>query len=404
MLTRCPACQTVFRVSPEQLGARQGRVRCGHCLNAFDALHNGVEDTLRGNDDAPADAAPTDTTAAPAGQPPSAPSLERMASPPAVPPEAEQAPLGVGLDFELELELDEDDAGAPPTEEDQPPANVTLPAVVHTRANPIGPACPTRLLDEWEAAEARDESSDDVPGATPVGVAPGSGETPATDQPHAARTMEPAGEAVPAAPLSESGAGPASAAAILTRDSSDADDDGPLAASIPVGPPRPGKTVETPASRRRTLGIALGGLVACLLVQGVFLLRQPLSQAFPGLRGPLVALCEHLGCTLPLPREVGEISIEATDLHPEPGGQGNFVLHATLRNRAAFPQAYPYVELSLTDAADKPLVRRVFSPEEWAPGVPPTEGFAAKGTAVVVLPFSATGVAAVGYRVYAFYP
>jgi predicted Zn finger-like uncharacterized protein len=38
MLTRCPSCQTVFRLSQEQLNARQGKVRCGHCFNPFNAL------------------------------------------------------------------------------------------------------------------------------------------------------------------------------------------------------------------------------------------------------------------------------------------------------------------------------------------------------------------------------
>jgi predicted Zn finger-like uncharacterized protein len=38
MLTRCPSCQTFFRLSPEQLNARQGKVRCGHCFTPFNAL------------------------------------------------------------------------------------------------------------------------------------------------------------------------------------------------------------------------------------------------------------------------------------------------------------------------------------------------------------------------------
>ena len=38
MLTRCPACSTTFRVTPEQLKARSGRVRCGRCDHRFNAL------------------------------------------------------------------------------------------------------------------------------------------------------------------------------------------------------------------------------------------------------------------------------------------------------------------------------------------------------------------------------
>jgi predicted Zn finger-like uncharacterized protein len=40
MLTRCPHCQTQFRVRAEQLTIRQGRVRCGVCQQAFNALES----------------------------------------------------------------------------------------------------------------------------------------------------------------------------------------------------------------------------------------------------------------------------------------------------------------------------------------------------------------------------
>lgn len=38
MQTRCPHCQTRFRVTTEQLKLRQGQVRCGACRAVFDAL------------------------------------------------------------------------------------------------------------------------------------------------------------------------------------------------------------------------------------------------------------------------------------------------------------------------------------------------------------------------------
>jgi predicted Zn finger-like uncharacterized protein len=38
MVTRCPSCNTVFRVTPPQLQARQGKVRCGRCMMVFDGF------------------------------------------------------------------------------------------------------------------------------------------------------------------------------------------------------------------------------------------------------------------------------------------------------------------------------------------------------------------------------
>ena len=38
IVTRCPACNTVFRVAPPQLQARNGMVRCGRCLTVFNGF------------------------------------------------------------------------------------------------------------------------------------------------------------------------------------------------------------------------------------------------------------------------------------------------------------------------------------------------------------------------------
>ena len=43
MKSRCPNCQTVFRVTPEQLRARAGKVRCGQCQAVFNALDSLLE-------------------------------------------------------------------------------------------------------------------------------------------------------------------------------------------------------------------------------------------------------------------------------------------------------------------------------------------------------------------------
>jgi predicted Zn finger-like uncharacterized protein len=42
MFARCPQCQAVFRVTPAQLQARGGMVRCGHCQTPFRADLNQV--------------------------------------------------------------------------------------------------------------------------------------------------------------------------------------------------------------------------------------------------------------------------------------------------------------------------------------------------------------------------
>ena len=121
-------------------------------------------------------------------------------------------------------------------------------------------------------------------------------------------------------------------------------------------------------------------------------------------RPALESLCAGLGCELPLPRHAADIAIESSDIQPDASREAYFTLHATLRNRAAFQQAWPHVEITLTDARDKALVRRVLAPAQWLPADAPKEAFPTKGEVAIRVAFEAPGVAAAGYRVYAFYP
>src|SRR5688500_17780450 len=38
LVTRCPRCNTLYRVVPAQLQARGGQVRCGRCMHVFDGF------------------------------------------------------------------------------------------------------------------------------------------------------------------------------------------------------------------------------------------------------------------------------------------------------------------------------------------------------------------------------
>ncbi len=42
IITRCPTCETAFRVTPEQLDAANGMVRCGKCIGVFNAPEHQV--------------------------------------------------------------------------------------------------------------------------------------------------------------------------------------------------------------------------------------------------------------------------------------------------------------------------------------------------------------------------
>lgn len=163
------------------------------------------------------------------------------------------------------------------------------------------------------------------------------------------------------------------------------------------------------ASRHPGLNHALWAAAATLLglgvlAQGVLVFRNEIALSSPQMRPALESLCAGLGCDLPLPRHAADIAIESSDIQPDANREAYFTLHATLRNRADFQQAWPHVEITLTDARDKALVRRVLAPAEWLPAGTPKDAFPARGETAIRVAFEARGVAAAGYRVYAFYP
>ena len=102
-------------------------------------------------------------------------------------------------------------------------------------------------------------------------------------------------------------------------------------------------------------------------------------------------------------RDASALSIEASDLQADPAHKGLLKLTATVRNRAAYAIAYPYLELTLTDPSDAIVARRAFPPAAYAPTR--VGGIAGNGELVVTMFFDASATSQqAGYRLYLFYP
>ncbi len=105
--------------------------------------------------------------------------------------------------------------------------------------------------------------------------------------------------------------------------------------------------------------------VAALAVQAAYRYRTEIAVLAPGARGALAGACRLLRCEVPLPRRPDLMSIESSDLQADARSESVIVLNAVLRNRAPFPQEYPALELTLTDEADRPVLRRVLVPADY---------------------------------------
>lgn len=239
MMTRCPSCSTVFRVTEQQLGAREGRVRCGRCDTLFDAI----------------------------------------------------ATLGP------------DPVTRPPQEKPSPPTSGSMAVLLGTE---------------------KDSSFD-------------------------------------------------------------------------FGPPAP-----RPLSQLWWMGSVL--LLLALLLQGAYRYRGELAVLVPEAKPVLERICVELACDIPLPRRAELLSIESSDLQADGSHSNVMVLTATLRNRAAFVQAFPALELALTNADGQTVARRVLLPKDYvAPPARSDAGFAAGTELQIRVYIEAAALKPTGYRLYLFY-
>ena len=145
-------------------------------------------------------------------------------------------------------------------------------------------------------------------------------------------------------------------------------------------------------------------LLMLAIAQTTYYMRTPISAHWPALKPYLVQTCNLLNCTVELPQLADQLEINDSDLQEDAEHLGLIHLSSTLINNAAFAQAYPLLELTLTDINDKPTLRRSFSPSEYLPkGTDVSKGIQAGEEIHIKLALTASGVPVAGYRVFVTY-
>lgn len=183
---------------------------------------------------------------------------------------------------------------------------------------------------------------------------------------------------------------------------------GPGASVPPPAPAQPGELsiFAKKEKPRAGWGWVLADLLLLLLLlgQGVYMFRVDLAAQLPGLKPTLVSACARLGCTVPLPRNIDLMDIESSNLETDPAKPGIITVDVTLRNLAHYPQAYPNIELTLTDYNEVPVGRRVLHPADYLQTAhPETAGLAGKRTHNIRLAMDASALRPAGYRLFLFY-
>ncbi len=424
LATVCPHCKTTFRVASDQLKLRGGIVRCGTCREIFDGNATLVD----------LDAPPPKVAAPEPDQFPSG-------------PEDALAPETI-FAFEPEPEVE-------PEPEPQPEPEP------EPQAEPAAQAAPEP--EPPSASDAFDQEVAAIDASAPIRLAPGyvldfdlSEPEPAPEAvPDATGSAEAFADDLPSVPsleLSVADEGelttdepddwpcpdelekPATDHDLyfgplpLVRASVIDPDEGPASElpapapeprkqrSKPAPPPPPPPEVDEPefvrlhrekeqAARRRRLTMGAGSalLMLALLAQGVSTFRNVLAAKYPALTPALAAGCKVMRCKIELPAQIDTLVLDTGELQSL--GANKFQLTTLLRNEGTLTQAWPYLELELTDAADKAMVRRVFTPLQYLPpSVGLAKGFGGRSEQAVKIVFELKQVKASGFHIAVFYP
>ena len=423
LATKCPHCNTIFRVAADQLKLRGGIVRCGTCREVFDGNAALVDPAAASPflSSAPGTAAPPSTSYPADNSLPSATDDEPIYS---LDFDTSFDPFGI-LPEAAQLKDDADDGE--PIELD---LDVSLPAEAPDEA----PVAAPRVLPEETPADTAAEQPD---APLPRPMAPFRRRQ-ADDAPAFATYLrdsrrEPSLEAAAAPPLPVPAAEkvsldkPVSAAAVAAtparQEPTLADHSfAPLPAAVTPEPAEDHETTRVPAAdeepafvtrgRRREqsgkalrVAMALGSvaLLLILLLQVMTTFRNPLAAQFPQWKPALVALCAVSGCQVDLPAQIEALSIEQGELQTLKEQTFSYV--SLLRNQSRSVQAWPSIELTLNDANDKPVLRRVIAPRDYLPAsIGVSQGFAPRSEQTIKLYFALDQLTASGYHIAIFYP
>lgn len=141
-----------------------------------------------------------------------------------------------------------------------------------------------------------------------------------------------------------------------------------------------------------------------LIGQLVYFLRNTIAQQLPDTKPYLEMLCQPLGCTIDLPKNIQLFSIDDSSIQEDITHADVIRLTSTITNRAAFNQAYPNLEVTLTDAQDQPKIRRLFKPIEYLPKELTIEdGISPEDSISIDMPLMTENIKVSGFRILLTY-
>ena len=368
-VTQCPHCQTSFRVNHAQLGMARGVVRCGSCLQVF----NAAQQLLKKR---------TETEQQPAVTAPNVAQPEVIEPPVSAKPVAWQTEE-MDLDH---LDLDEELAKLEELEI-QPSKTFGQPKKSKDSSLSARRDTPDAEESEWSDSLFSDSAAERAQSSALATSADDSDAEPARtgrSEPSLSLDIEEPDDTPPLKlSVDDDERNGEHLSAI------DDEDDEPLK---PVPPSKNRRKRNEPGvrdemlldladdplqlewqKRRSPWGKRLLWIVLILLA-GAALAGQYIASHFEELarqdqyRPTFEQLCPLLGCTVPSKVDIDRIKSSNLVVRSHPEFAGALVVDAILYNRAPFSQPFPLLELRFADLNGKMIASRRFKPGEYLTG------------------------------------
>lgn len=355
-ITHCPNCDTQFFVNEAQLNKHNGLVRCGQCLEVFDAKAQFVDSNMQPANDT------NQQTIAP----------NHVDSPPIEQGSNQSTSDWPAIDNAL---LHDDDApNAQRPHQDHPEAQATVTAELSASSEEIAAfAKETLLPDPSVTASSPRSENDDLIVIEDEDFINSIDEQNSNEEKHLNDITK---------------------LTMLADHRSDYFDD-------------LSKLAKQNNTKRNYRWLWALGVVILLIsagLQSVYFLRNKIAVYFPSAKPHLVQACEYFSCRIDLPKQIEWIIIDDSDMQEDPNQTGVMHLSSSLMNKAPFSQAYPNLELTLTDINDNAVLRRIFKPDEYLPANTNIASGISGGQEIrIKLGITAENSDIAGYRLYVSY-
>lgn len=167
--------------------------------------------------------------------------------------------------------------------------------------------------------------------------------------------------------------------------------------------------LEDNKSKKTKMHPLFWGAISLLLMllaatQTIYYQRVNIAAQYPQFKPFLVKACLTLNCTVGLPKKLELITIGDSDMQEDDSYQSVINFSSSLSNKSNYVQAYPNIELTLTNENDKAVIKKIIHPDEYlASDKEVNKGLAAREVSPIKLKLYVHEAVVAGYRILLAY-